>query len=159
LVEPKKRGTKQGVSASDVVEKVKKTPKLPLLGYGLTFGSAFASQFIYFDDAVGADMSESGRSRSESELFVTMNNFADMTPIVSDIKATAELAYETPGALNKMFFPEDPDKALSELQAYKSADTRPSSNPLSYSEKVQARRDQQTQDQQMNDLLSTGTST
>jgi len=104
-------------------------------------------------------MSESGRSKSESELYVTMNNFADMTPIISDIKATAELAYETPGALNKMFFPEDPDKALSELQAYKSADTRPSSNSLSYSEKVQARRNQQTQDQQMNDLLSTGTST
>jgi len=159
LVEPKKRGTKQGVSASDVFEKVKKTPKLPLLGYGLTAAGGFASQFIYFDDAVAADMSESGRSKSESELYVTMNNFADMTPIISDIKATAELAYETPGALNKMFFPEDPDKALSELQAYKSADTRPSSNSLSYSEKVQARRNQQTQDQQMNDLLSTGTST
>lgn len=159
LVEPKKRGTKQGVSASDVVEKVKKTPKLPLLGYGLTASTAFASQFIYFDDAVAADMSESGRSKSESELFVTMNNFADMTPIVSDIKATAELAYETPGALNKMFFPEDPEKALSELQAYKGADIRPSSDTLSYSEKVQARRNQQTQDQQMNDLLSTGTYT
>jgi hypothetical protein len=88
-----------------------------------------------------------------------MNNYADMTPILSDIKATAELAYDTPGALNTMFFPDDTEKALSELTAYKSADTRPSNDPMSYSQKVQARREQQSQDQQMNMLLSQGTQT
>ena len=159
LVPKKKRGTKQGISGSDVVKKIKGTPKLPLLGYFLTAGSAFASQFFYFGDAVSEEMSRSGRNKDEAERWVTMNNFADMIPIVSDIKATAEIAYDTPGALNKMFFPEDPETALSELTTYKTTDTRPSNNPMSYLEKVQARRNQQSQDQQMNDLLSQGTQT
>ena len=159
LVPKKKRGIKQGISGSDVVKKIKSTPKIPLLGYFLTAGAAGASQFVYFDQAVGDEMSRSGRNQDEAERWVTMNNYADMTPIISDIKATAELAYDTPSAMKKMFFPDDPDKALSELTAYKAADTRPSNNPMSYSEKVQARREQQSQDQQMTDLLSTGTYT
>ena len=130
-----------------------------MLGYFLTAGAAGASQFVYFDQAVADEMSRSGRNQDEAERWVTMNNYADMTPIISDIKATAELAYDTPSAMKKMFFPDDPDKALSELTAYKAADTRPSNNPMSYSEKVQARREQQSQDQQMTDLLSTGTYT
>ena len=159
LVAPKKRGTKQGISGADVVKKIKSTPKIPLLGYFLTGGAAAASQFIYFDEAVASDMQESGRNKDESELFVTMNNYADMTPILSDIKATAELSYDTPGALNKMFFPEDGEKALSELNAYKNAPIRPSTDTMSYSEKVEARRQQKSQDQQMNMLLSQGTQT
>lgn len=159
LVEPKKRGSKQKSTAAEAYDKVKKIPKIPLLGYFLTAGLAGTSQFIYFDEAVASDMQESGRNKDEAELFVTMNNYADMTPIISDIKATAELAYDTPGALKTMFFPDDPDKALSELTAYKAADTRPSNNSMSYLEKVQTRREQQSQDQQMDDLLSQGTQT
>mgnify|MGYP003674880638 CR=1 FL=1 len=159
LVAPKKRGVKQGLSSSETFDKIKKIPKIPLLGYFLTAGVGAASQFVYFDEAIAADMQESGRNKDEAELFVTMNNYADMTPIVSDIKATAELAYDTPGALQKMFFPEDPVKALSELNAYKNAPIRPKTNTMSYSEKVEARNQRKSQDQQMNSLLSQGTQT
>ena len=58
-----------------------------------------------------------------------------------------------------MFFPEDGEKALSELNAYKNAPIRPSTDTMSYSEKVEARRQQKSQDQQMNMLLSQGTQT
>jgi len=58
-----------------------------------------------------------------------------------------------------MFFPEDPVKALSELNAYKNAPIRPKTNTMSYSEKVEARNQRKSQDQQMNSLLSQGTQT